>query len=122
MKLRIIFLLSSLCVGSALPAALGQPGPGKNTTAPATEKTTPGKAEVPPFAASMLLVKSDWSKVPAAKELEAELRAAFKDASIPRELLDKLPASGPQIFFAHEVIARYKTEQFAEFAAWLKTK
>ena len=29
----------------------------------------------------------------------------LKDASVPKELLDKLPASGPQILFAPEIVS-----------------
>jgi hypothetical protein len=120
MKFRCISTLAALCVLSALPVALGQPGPGQNK--PAKETLGPTKVESPPFFAEMLLVKADWSKVPAAKEIEAELRAALKDAAIPKDKLAELPASGAQIFFAPELVAHYQGEQWAEFTAWLAAK
>src|SRR5687768_6564528 len=79
-------------------------------------------AEQPPFSAALLLIKADWSKVPAAKEIEAELREALKDAEVPKELMDKLPASGPQILFAPETVAFYSLEHAAELLEWLQTK
>src|SRR5205085_1408002 len=86
------------------PAKLGEP-----VTAP---MPPPLEGEVKtsgdlPFTASLLLVKSDWSKSPHAKEIEAELREAIKDASVPKELLERLPGSGPQILFAPEIVSFY---------------
>jgi hypothetical protein len=79
----------------------------------------PGKD--PPFVASLLLVKADWSQAPAAKEIEAELRGALKDASVPEDLLRGLPASGSRILFPTGVAGYYTAQHYAELLAWLKT-
>lgn len=91
-------------------------------TPPEAKSAEPGKDAAPKFSATLLLIKSDWSKSPHAKEIEAELREALKDASVPKELLDKLPGSGPQILFAPEIVSLYSSEHFAELMAWLKAR
>src|SRR6185436_15899374 len=107
-------VLLSLILAAA--TAFGQAVPGGTRSS-----KQPGNSAKPqPLSASLLLLKADWSQVPAAKEIETELRAALKDATVPGDLLDKLPASGPQILFAPETAAIYKPEHYRELVAWLK--
>ncbi len=68
---------------------------------------------------ALLLVKSDWSQVPAAKEIEAELRQVLKDITIPQAQLDKLPASAVDVLFAPEIAAIYSSEHYGQLLAWL---
>lgn len=82
----------------------------------------PAPAGPPPFTASLLLVKADWSQVPEAKEIAAELLKALEGVPVPQELLDKLPASGPQILFPPEIVSQYSSQHYAELLAWLKAK
>jgi multidrug resistance efflux pump len=102
-------------VASAPSSLLG--GSDEGAEAPAVKSNDDLK-----FTATLLLLKSDWSKSPHAKEIEAELREALKEASVPKELLDKLPASGPQILFAPELLAYYSEQHFAQLLAWLRVK
>jgi hypothetical protein len=67
-------------------------------------------------------VSADWSQVPAAKEIDAELRQAVVDLEVPQELLNKLPASAPDILFPPRVQAIYSAEHFAQFEAWLAAR
>src|SRR5262245_8914957 len=90
-------------------AALGQA-----TTTGKSAVTSPAEAKSPALAASLLLIKADWSKSTGAKEIETELRAALKDATVPQDLLDALPASGADILFAPEVAAIYTPPHFRE--------
>src|SRR5262249_34952612 len=89
-------------------------------TAATTGSATAAKS--PALTASLLLVKADWSKVPAAKEIETELRGALKDATVPKDLLDDLPGSGPEILFAPEAASIFTPEHYRELLAWLKAK
>ncbi len=74
------------------------------------------------YRATLLKVKSDWSQVPAATEIETELRVALKNVSVPGELLDKLPGSGPKILFAPNLVGLYSTANYAQVIAWLRAK
>lgn len=118
MKVYLKAALLSLTLLFYAVVALGQ----KEGNEAASGEPVRATSNVPPFSVSLVLVKADWSKVPAAKEIEAELRVALKDASIPQELLDELPGSGPQILFAPELVGIYSAEHLAELLAWLKTK
>jgi hypothetical protein len=94
-------------------------------TAPMTPPSEVGEVKTSkavPFSATLLLIKADWSASPHAKQIETELREALKDASVPKELLDKLPASGPEILFGPQTVALYSEEHHAELMAWLKAK
>ena len=76
----------------------------------------------PPFKARLLFLKADWSKAEAAKEIDADLRTALKDAAIPKEAFDQLPRTGPGILFARGMLSVYRAEPFAQVAAWLKQR
>jgi hypothetical protein len=78
----------------------------------------------PPFKASMLLIKADWSQVGDVSKavINAELREALKDSAVRQALLDKLPASGPEILFPREIISLYTPQHYAELLAWLEAK
>jgi hypothetical protein len=80
----------------------------------------PADADKPPFTASLLLVKADWSKSPKAKEIETELREALKGLNVPQEQLDKLPASATEILFPPRVQETYSTQHWQEFLNWLR--
>lgn len=76
----------------------------------------------PSFRAQLLCIKYDWSTVGGVQEIEAELRAALKDSSIPKALLDNLPGSAPEILFPPKIISCYTPEHYIELLAWLKEK
>lgn len=107
--LFVLLLLTSVAWSQETPPAEAKPADAAKETAPK-------------FSATLLLIKADWSKSPHAKEIEAELREALKDASVPKELLDKLPESGPDILFGPQTVALYSEEHHAELMAWLKAK
>lgn len=111
------YLLSLLVLLAMVGAAWSQETP------PAEIKPVEAAKDASPkFSATLLLVKADWSDSPYAKAIEAELRDALKDASVPKELLDQLPASGPEILFGPQTVALYSEEHHAELIAWLKAK
>jgi hypothetical protein len=111
-RLFVLFLFSAF-----VDAAWSQETP------PAEAKSAEAANDAAPkFSATLLLIRSDWTKSPHAKEIETELREALKDVSVPTELLDKLPASGPEILFGPETVALYSEEHHAELMAWLKAK
>ena len=75
----------------------------------------------PPFRAHLLLIKADWAQ---SKEssVYVELREALKGASVPQDLLDTLPASGPEILFPTKIISFYTPGHYAGLLAWLEAK
>lgn len=85
-------------------------------------KTGTSTVEAPPFQASLLLVTADWSKVPAAAAIEKELRAVLQDVELPREQVEKLPATGTDVLFAPGMIGFYTSEHYAQFYEWLNSK
>lgn len=68
----------------------------------------------------MLLLRSDWSSVASAGDIAKELRAAMADASVPKSLLEGLPATGPDLLFPLEMSSSYTFEHFAALHNWLR--
>jgi hypothetical protein len=85
-------------------------------------KSASSKSDHLPFVASLVQIKADWSQLPAAKEIEAELRKALTGEEVPAELLKGLPATGSAILFPLETASRFSQEHFAQLLAWLKAK
>lgn len=75
-----------------------------------------------PFLASLVVVRADWADVSAANRIDAELREALKETSVPPRLLERLPASGAAILFPQDMVALYSSQHFAEFFAWLQAR
>lgn len=75
-----------------------------------------------PFRVTLLQVKADWSQAADAKGLETELRTALKDATLPGELVEKLPGSGPQIFFSPKIVSYYTPDHYSQMLAWMKSR
>jgi hypothetical protein len=73
-----------------------------------------------PFVASLLVVKSDWSKSPFGERVADDVRKATEGTAVAKEVLDRLPASGREILFAPEIASIYSKENFAELLQWLK--
>lgn len=79
-----------------------------------------------PLRAQLLLIKSDWSQGDNAKAIEADWREALKGVLAPQgvrvsqELLDRLPAPGPEILFAPDLVKFYKIEHFQQLHRWLR--
>src|SRR4051794_26217298 len=80
-----------------------------------------GAPNGPPFVASLLLIKADWSQSPTAKEIEADLRKALSSEAVPAELMKTLPASGASILFPVETASHYSKEHYGQLLAWLKS-
>ena len=105
--------------GSRAPSAEKSDAPAKLEEEASQPKATVAPEEKPPFTSSLLLVKADWSQVPAAKTIDKELRELLKDVAVPAEQMEKLPATGTEVLFAPELIGFYTSEHYAQFHAWL---
>lgn len=73
-----------------------------------------------PNQAMMILLNPDWSKSPTATEVEADLKAAFKDVAISNEVRANLLIAGPKILFAQENISVYSPAEAKALLGWLK--
>jgi hypothetical protein len=90
---------------------------------PASDPAQPADQSPPAaFKATLCFIKVDWSAVPAAKEIEADLRKALSGETVPPELLMDLPASGAAVLFPMESASIYTAEHYAELMIWLTTK
>ncbi len=76
----------------------------------------------PAFTATLVRIKADWSEVPAAKEIETDLRTALRGENVDQQVLDNLPAAGAEAIFSPSAAAIYTTEQYRQLLAWLRTK
>lgn len=112
-------LLAAVCLAAepitAEPSAASE---STETTGPA-DTVTAQPAE-PPFQATLLLIRNDWSQSPKAAEIAAEMRQAFADLTVPPKTLDELPASGPTLLFSEELVSYYEPDRARELIEWLK--
>src|SRR4051812_37196930 len=72
-----------------------------------------------PFTASLLLIKADWSKSPAAKEIDADLRKAFRAEILSKGQLEAFPRTGPAAVFPTDMATIYDRGRYAQLLAWL---
>lgn len=70
--------------------------------------------------ASLIVVDSDWTKSPAAKQIKADIIAGSRDANLSTDLQSQLLESGPQVLFAEHHAALYESKHVDELLAWLQ--
>ena len=123
MKCKVLFVTPLVLLLSTTNRIYGQEPSDQGVTArpaaaPASDVSR-GPGRTLPFRAQLLLIKSDWSQGNNAEEIEAGWREALKDVPLSQELLEKLPASGPEILFAPDLVKFYKIEHFQQLYRWL---
>jgi hypothetical protein len=89
-------------------------------TSASAQDSSPAKE--PPFTASLLLLKADWSQSPAAKEIEADLRKVWSTEPEKLALLDKSDKIDPTRLFSTGGASIYTQEHYAQLVAWLKAR
>lgn len=112
-------LLAAVCLAAEPITAEPSAAPGSAETTGPADTVTVQPAE-PPFQATLLLIKNDWSQSPKAVEIAAEMRQAFADLTVPSKTLDELPASGPTLLFSEELVSYYEPDRARELIEWLK--
>lgn len=105
---------------SALLVATSVSGQDATTNPMRDAAKTDAAGQPSPAAVALLIIKSDWSKSPAASEVNTELRTALAEVAVPKELVDQLPASGPQVLFPPGVAGMYSAKDYSELLAWLR--
>jgi len=91
----------------------------KKPPAASASKDATNSPNTLPFRAQLLLIKSDWSQGDDADAIEADWREALKDVALSKELLGKLPTSGPEILCAPDLVKFYKIEHYQQLFKWL---
>lgn len=91
---------------------------GDETTLDAAESATPppsATAVTPksPFRVTLMRLKADGSHAGNAKEVEAELSAAFENSKLPQEVIDNW---GPQ------TASFYTPQHYSQLLAWMKSR
>src|SRR5262245_143573 len=95
--------------------------PQEAETKSSTTATQAEAKQSPPFVASLLLIKSDWSQSPFAKEIDTELHQAWGEQPEILKPGEKRQIGPGNLFFT-TVASIYTEQHYAQLLAWLKAR
>ena len=105
------------CVASLASAVAAQDNADTFPTPSAAEEVKPHRERV---AAAVLLVKSDWSKIPDADLVRAELETFLAGSELPKSYRANLLRAAPQILFAANYVSLYDRAELPGLLIWLR--